>query len=304
MIDIIASFCQEANIPTFREEPLSAHTTFRIGGAADLFCEVTDKDNLRRLLEELQAEGLPFILLGRGSNVLFSDAGYRGVVIHVGNGMDDIRLLEDGTVYCESGARLIDLCGFALEHSLTGLEFAYGIPGSVGGAIYMNAGAYGGEISNVIERVDHLTMSGEEGYFDRDNLRFSYRHSAYCSDEYAIVAGYFRLNQGSKKEIQAKMLDIMNRRKEKQPLDYPSAGSTFKRPAGEYASELIDRCGLKGLSVGGAAVSEKHAGFVINRGGATSKDVLELISLVTRIVEEKTGIRLEPEVKLIGDGDE
>jgi UDP-N-acetylmuramate dehydrogenase len=291
--------CEELAIPIERDAPLREHCTFKVGGPADRVAAPGGEEQLRRLLCVVAEDALPLLVLGKGSNVLVSDAGFRGVVVLLGSGFAAIRLLDETTIECESGLSLSQLCLFAWEHSLAGLEFAYGIPGSVGGAIYMNAGAYGGEIKDVILSARHLDRQGRQGEFDGDELALSYRCSAYSADNFVITGGVFRLQKGDKTEIRARMDDYMNRRRQKQPLEYPSAGSTFKRPEGDYASALIDRCGLKGRRVGGAMVSEKHAGFVINAGEATCADILALIDEVRCEVREKTGFELECEVRLI-----
>jgi UDP-N-acetylmuramate dehydrogenase len=237
--------------------------------------------------------------LGNGSNVLFPDEGLERAVLHLGKKLSAMRLMNDTTIECGSGAPLKSLCEFAWENALTGLEFAYGIPGSVGGAIFMNAGAYDGEIKDVLIQAHHVSLKAEPGSFLGDALNMGYRRSVYSQGGFIITRGVFRLEKGDKAAIRAKMDDFMSRRRDKQPLEFPSAGSTFKRPEGAYASALIDRCGLKAKRVGGAMVSEKHAGFVINAGGATRADVLKLIELIQKEVKEKTGFELECEVRVV-----
>ena len=278
---------------------LREYCTFKIGGKADLLVSPAGERELAQALRILARHGTPFVVLGKGSNILFSDEGFQGVVVHLGSRFAGISLLDERTILCESGASLANLCRFALDHSLSGLEFAYGIPGTVGGAIYMNAGAYGGEIRDVLARSHHLERDGTPGSHAGDALEMGYRHSVYSGSDMVITKGAFSLTPGNREDIHAKMQDFMNRRKEKQPLEYPSAGSTFKRPEGNYASALIDRCGLKGTRVGGAEVSTKHAGFIVNTGGATCRDVLELIKVVQSTVNDQTGYQLECEVKVI-----
>jgi UDP-N-acetylmuramate dehydrogenase len=215
--------------------------------------------------------------------------------------MSEIKLLDETTIYCEAGASLKALCMFALENSLSGLEFAYGIPGTLGGAVYMNAGAYGGEMKDVLYSVNHIDNDGNNGTLNKENLDLGYRHSAYTNNGFVITSAVIKLTKADKKDIKEAMDDKLQRRKDKQPLEYPSAGSTFKRPEGYFAGALIEDCGLKGYTVGGAQVSEKHAGFVINKGGATATDVMTLISDVQRIVKEKHGVTLETEVKIVGE---
>ena len=236
--------------------------------------------------------------MGNGSNLLVKDCGIDGVVIKMTSFTQDIEV-DGNTIRCKAGTSLTKLCMTAYENSLTGLEFAYGIPGTVGGAVYMNAGAYGGEIKDVITSVCHINPDMECETFTADKLDLGYRTSFYAKNEgYIITDAEFELKKGDKTEIKAKMDDLMGRRKDKQPLEFPSAGSTFKRPEGYFAGALIEQCGLKGYTVGGAQVSEKHAGFVINKDG-TASDILELIDYVRNTVREKTGVELEPEVKII-----
>ena len=271
-----------AGIAYKENEPLCAHCTFRIGGPADLFVLPEDEDQLCAAIRLAKEAGVKYYLLGNGSNILFEDAGYRGAVIDVSAMKSGIGVIENisfpgkdpaltyDAVVVGAGQMLSSLCTAALENSLTGLEFAYGIPGTVGGAVYMNAGAYGGEMKDVLASVRYLTGEGE------------------------IVEA-----RGSAPDIRAKMDDLMARRRDKQPLDKPSAGSTFKRPVGAFAAALIDQCGLRGYRHGGAAVSEKHCGFVVNLGGATCADVLALCDEVRAIVKEKTGYDLEKEIRVV-----
>lgn len=297
--ELLAKFADETKIPFSENEMLSAHTTFKIGGPAEVFANPQSAEQAAAAVRFCKENGVKLFPLGKGSNLLVSDEGASGIVLHFGREMSKISLFDDETIYCEAGASLAKLCSFALENSLTGLEFAYGIPGSVGGAVFMNAGAYGGEIKDVILYAEHIDENGSCGRFDGDALEMSYRHSVYSSKKYIITAAAFRLKKGDKAEIKAKMDELLGKRFDKQPMDKPSAGSTFKRPEGAFASALIDRCGLKGFTVGGAQVSEKHAGFVINKGGATCADVLELIKQVQDKVKADTGFALEPEVEIL-----
>ncbi|MDL2233504.1 UDP-N-acetylmuramate dehydrogenase [Ruminococcaceae bacterium OttesenSCG-928-L11] len=296
---ILTPLCRDHGMELQRDVPLSTKCTFKIGGPAAFYLEPATEQALARIVAACHEHAVPCLVLGKGSNVLFSDDGFHGVVIGLGELFSAIALLDDTTVFCQSGASLSRLCCFARDHGLAGLEFAYGIPGSVGGAVYMNAGAYGGEIADCILRATHIDADGTPGTLEREALALSYRHSAYSGGNRVITGAVFRLAPGDREEIAAKMADYMNRRRTKQPLDLPSAGSTFKRPEGAYASALIDQCGLKGRSVGGAQVSEKHAGFVVNTGGATCADVEALIAEVVREVQAKTGFLLEPEVRII-----
>ena len=278
---------------------LDKFTTLRVGGPADYFAEPRTEEELLLLLREAKAEQMPVLLLGNGSNLLVRDGGFRGLVIRLGKSFSAIER-NGNCLYAQAGALLSTLSRQALEASLTGLEFAQGIPGSVGGGIYMNAGAYGGELGQTVSFVrvlDGNTVRNLSG----DEMHFGYRHTRAMEEQWLILGAQFRLLPGDPKEIDAAMRDFAARRKEKQPLEYPSAGSFFKRPAGHFAGALIEGAGLKGLTVGGAQVSEKHAGFLINRGGATASDFLALMRLVQERVMEKYGVMLEPEVRIVGE---
>lgn len=280
---------------------MSRHTTFQIGGPADRFITVETLPQLKGLVKALGQEGLPFLLLGKGSNLLVGDRGFRGAVLLLSGDFKKVEQREEGLLRAGAGASLASVCAFARERGLSGLEFAWGIPGSAGGAAYMDAGAYGGEMKDVVERVCHLTPQGEEGSARGEELQFSYRRSRYTGGREIITFVEYRLQPGDPAQIAAKMEELMARRKEKQPYDMPSAGSVFKRPQGAFAAALIEECGLKGRRVGGAQVSEKHAGFIVNTGGATCADVLALIRQIQEEVYEKRGIRLETEVRVTGE---
>lgn len=279
-------------------EPMSKHTTFKIGGEASLVVYPESREQISRLVKTARDENIRLLPMGNGSNMLVSDDGIDACVMILDDHYSEIKLIDEETIYADSGALLIRLCRFAYEHGLTGLEFAYGIPGSCGGGAFMNAGAYGGEMKDVLYRCDHIDKDGNEGFLEDSDLKLSYRHSAYYENDCIITGLYLKLKKGSKDEIKAKMDDLMNRRKTKQPLEFASAGSTFKRPQGYFAGALIEQCGLKGKNVGDAQVSEKHAGFVINRGNATCKDVLELCDECAKTVFEKTGVKLEMEIRV------
>ena len=284
------------------DEPMKVHTSFKIGGCADLFVTVSNDRQLSCLIGLCNENDIPIFVLGNGSNLLVSDKGIRGVVLRLSGEFCDIGFNDDGTLHCGAGAQLSRLCAFALDNSLTGLEFAWGIPGSCGGAAFMDAGAYGGEMKDVVVSCEHVDLrTGEFGSFTGDELDYSYRHSAYSGGGYVITALNIRLEKGDKREIRAKMDDLMGRRKDKQPLEYPSAGSVFKRPAGYFAGGLIEQCGFKGTQVGGAQVSPKHAGFIVNVGDATCEDVLDLIEKIQRTVRAETGVQLECEVRKTGE---
>ena len=309
MFEPLCAALDAAGIACTRNELLADHCTFRIGGPADIFIKPCDEIQLCRAVAFCKEQGARYYLLGNGSNILFEDAGFRGAVLDLtamktGIGMkENIPGEESGVVYCNvtvgAGMKLSTLCNFALNHSCTGLEFAYGIPGSCGGAAFMNAGAYGGEMKDVLVRCTHIDQDGKSGQLAGEDLHLSYRHSAYYDNGCIITGLELRLQPGDPAEIKAKMDDLIGRRREKQPIEYPSAGSTFKRPPGHFAGALIDQCGLRGTSVGGARVSEKHAGFVINTGGATCADVLALCDEVRAIVKEKTGFDLEKEIRVV-----
>lgn len=280
-------------------EPMSKHTSFKIGGNADVYIKVNNLSKLSTILKECQASDVDCMILGNGSNLLVSDDGIRGVVIRLDGDFRKITLLDDTTIFCGAGATLAYLCKFALNCGLSGLEFAWGIPGTVGGAVFMNAGAYDGEMKDVVHSVSHISPSGEIGRTEKENLNFGYRTSVYRSNNMIITGVTLKLKKGNPDEIRAKMDDYMSRRSTKQPLEYPSAGSVFKRPEGNFAGALIEQCGLKGKTCGGAQVSEKHAGFIINKSNATSKDVRDLIGEIQKTVSEKTGYSLECELIIL-----
>ena len=280
-------------------EPMSKHTSFKIGGNADVYIKVNNLSKLSTILKECQASDVDYMILGNGSNLLVSDDGIRGVVIRLDGDFRKITLLDDTTIFCGAGATLAYLCKFALNCGLSGLEFAWGIPGTVGGAVFMNAGAYDGEMKDVVHSVSHISPIGEIGRIEKDDLNFGYRTSVYRSNNMIITGVTLKLKKGNPDEIRAKMDDYMSRRSTKQPLEYPSAGSVFKRPEGNFAGALIEQCGLKGKTCGGAQVSEKHAGFIINKSNATSKDVRDLIGEIQKTVSEKTGYSLECELIIL-----
>ncbi len=293
---------QALGCPLRADEPMARHTTFQIGGPADRFLIVENAAQLQGLLSCLRQAGIPYLVLGKGSNLLVSDKGIRGAVLHLGGDFKKVEVLTDGrTLRAGAGAPLASVCALARERSLTGLEFAWGIPGSVGGGAYMDAGAYGGEMRDVVSRVLHLGPDGAPGEAKGEELCFGYRKSRYTGGEDIITAVEFTLQPGDPAAIAGKMEELMGRRKDKQPYDMPSAGSVFKRPQNGFAAALIEQCGLKGRRVGGAQVSEKHAGFIVNTGGATCQDVLGLIAVIQKTVEEQTGTCLECEVRVTGE---
>ena len=287
-----------AGIPFRENEPLAAHCTFKIGGPAQLFVQPQTEQQLCSAAALCKEQAVRYYLLGNGSNILFADEGFAGVVIDISALGSDIAV-EGNMLTAGAGVRLTALCRAALEHGLSGLEFAYGIPGTVGGAVYMNAGAYGGEMKDVLTVVRYLTAEGEVVQASAAELDLSYRHSIFEENGGCILSAQFALQPGNAADIRAKMDELMAKRVDKQPLDKPSAGSTFKRPAGAFAAALIDQCGLRGFRHGGAAVSDKHCGFVVNLGGATCADVLALCDEVRAIVKEKTGYELEKEIRVV-----
>ena len=287
-----------AGIPYRENEPLAEHCTFKIGGPARVFVAPQKEEQLCKAILLCRDLSLPYYLLGNGSNILFADEGWSGVILDASALKSSIQR-EGCTLRAGAGTLLSSLCREALRAGLTGLEFAYGIPGTVGGAVYMNAGAYGGELKDVLTRVRYLNQEGQIVCAEAAELDLSYRHSIFEENGGCILSAEFRLTPGDPAEIQAKMEDLMGRRRDKQPLDKPSAGSTFKRPAGAFAGALIDQCGLRGYRHGGAAISEKHCGFVVNLGGASCADVLALCDEVRDIVQEKTGYLLEKEIRVV-----
>lgn len=282
------------------DEPMSKHTTFRIGGPADLFAMPETYEQIGGILKLCKAENLPFFVLGNGSNLLVSDQGYRGVIIQMDRNMQDIRL-EGEEIHAGSGALLSSIAVEARNASLTGFEFAGGIPGTLGGACVMNAGAYGGEMKDVLKEVTVMTRDGEILTIPAEKLEMGYRTSVIKKNGYLVLEAAISLKKGDEEAIRARMKELSDLRIQKQPLELPSAGSTFKRPEGYFAGKLIMDSGLRGCRIGGAQVSEKHCGFVVNAGGATAGDVKALMDHVIQVVKEKYGVTLEPEVKFLGD---
>lgn len=298
----LASLCKEKEIPVLWEEPMKHYTSFQIGGPASAVCIPKNREQLSCLLSFLRKMQINHWFVGNGSNLLISDEGLKGVVILLDSDFDGEILISNTVLEAPAGKKLSSVCAAACRAELTGLEFAWGIPGSVGGAAYMNAGAYGGEMKDRLIWVEYIDLDGNIQRVPAEKLNLSYRHSCFMEQEYqgvCIIRAAFSLEKGEQAAIQAEMDRIIGQRKEKQPLDLPSAGSTFKRPQGAYAAQLIDQCGLRGFTVGGAQVSTKHTGFVVNIGGATCQDVLELARQVKECVKEKTGFELEMEVRLL-----
>lgn len=281
------------------EEPMSRHTTFRIGGNAECFISPT-KEELPLILQVAREQNCPVTVIGNGSNLLVGDKGIKGIVISLGKEMSEITI-EENRIQAEAGALLSKVATTAAKASKTGMEFAAGIPGTLGGAVVMNAGAYGGEMKDVVERVKTLTLLGEEKEYRNQELEFSYRHSKLLEGKEIVTEVELNLSSGDSEQILATMEELKGQRKEKQPLEYPSAGSTFKRPEGYFAGKLIMDAGLRGYQVGGAQVAEKHCGFVINKDHASAKDVCELMERVSQKVQEQFGVVLEPEVRKLGE---
>jgi UDP-N-acetylmuramate dehydrogenase len=283
------------------DAPMSEHTSFRAGGKADLLVIPASREQLTGVLEILFDAEIEAYIMGNGSNILVRDGGYRGVIVKVGPGLSKIEV-SGNRIYAESGALLKHIAAAALENGLTGFEFAAGIPGSLGGALYMNAGAYEGEMKDVVDAVEVIDLDSREEFELRNkDMRFAYRRSRLMDQPLVALAAVLRLTAGDPVFIQEKMEDFANRRRSKQPINYPSGGSFFKRPTGHFAGKLIQDAGLMGRRVGGASVSTLHAGFIINDQGATASDILKLMEEVQEAVYKNSGIRLEPEIRIIGE---
>ncbi|MEG0896587.1 MAG: UDP-N-acetylmuramate dehydrogenase [Ruthenibacterium sp.] len=298
MEESLISFLRRQEIPFLENELLAKHSTFKIGGAARFFCTPNSEQQLSALIKACNVQKLRYYFLGKGSNILFADEGYEGVVIHLNTAFSTIEVLQT-RLTAGAGASLAQVCNAAMQAGLSGLSFAFGIPGCVGGAVYMNAGAYGGEMKDVLESVTILDETGEKHILQAQALCLGYRTSMFEHTKDCLLSATFRLQPESSAKIKGEMDEYARRRAEKQPLDMPSAGSTFKRPVGAYAGALIEQCGLRGYAVGGAAISTKHCGFVVNTGGATCADVLNLTDTVCKKVTEETGYRLEKEIRVV-----
>ena len=281
----------------FLDEPMNKHTSFKTGGKADIFIKAYSIQEIKSVLKVSRENNIPLFILGNGTNILVKDEGYKGIVLQIK--LENINI--DGTkVTVQSGVKNAILARKVLDNSLTGFEFAAGIPGTIGGAIKMNAGAHGGEMKDIVEEVTYLDFDGNIHTINNSQCEFEYRHSRFFNEKAIILESKLKLEKGNKQEIQEKMSELAMQRKEKQPLEYPSAGSTFKRGEGYITAKLIDDCGLKGYSIGGAQVSEKHAGFIINKNNATSKDILDLIEFVKTKVKAQTGEEIKLEIEVIG----
>ena len=281
--------------------PMAEHSSFKAGGNADLMVLPQSIDQLKDVLKILAGGDQPYMILGNGSNILVKDGGYRGIMVKMGSAFDDVQI-DGNRVVCGAGALLSVAAKTAAAAGLTGLEFASGIPGSIGGAVFMNAGAYDGEMKFVLEKARVISKDGSvDRYMTADELDMGYRHTVLHESGDIVAEAVFKLEEGNIDEIKAKIADLTQRRNSKQPVNFPSAGSFFKRPTGYFAGKLVQDAGLKGLTVGGAQVSELHSGFVINIGGATATDILQLMEIVQQTVMDKFGVMLEPEVRIIGE---
>jgi UDP-N-acetylmuramate dehydrogenase len=296
-LSALTSYCAQHAVFYRTDEPMKRHTTFKIGGPAAFYAEPDSVLQLKGLLRACRAQEVEAVVIGNGSNLLVSDEGIDGAVICLGPRFSGISLMEDGLVLAEAGATLAHLCRFAADNALSGLEFAYGIPGSVGGGVYMNAGAYGGEMRDVVLEVHCLDDFLAPVSISAEACDFGYRHSLFMQNSHVVTGAVFALSPGDRDDICGRMEDIMARRIQKQPLELPSAGSVFRRPEGAFAAALIEQCGLKGRRIGGAQVSAKHAGFIVNTGGATCRDVEALIALIQSEVRDRTGYTLDCEIK-------
>lgn len=285
----------------FYDEPMRNHTSFCLGGPAKLLIKPKDEETLIEILREIKKNNYNFYILGNCTNIIVKDKGFDGIIIKLKNKLKDLKKVSDTEIYAGAGVSLKKVSEFAMENSLTGLEFAHGIPGSLGGGVVMNAGAYDGEMKNVIKSVRLLDENFKVIEVSCQDMNFSYRHSLVQERDLVVLGATFSLSPGNKDDIREKYEEFDKRRAEKQPLDLPSAGSTFKRPSGYFAGKLIDDSGLRGFTHNGAGISEKHCGFVVNKNNATAKDVLETIEIVQKVVHDKFGVNLEREVKIIGD---
>lgn len=296
VVEALEHFLPAENIHI--NEPMSKHTTFRIGGEADCFLQIENEEQLKKVQRYLQQLEIPYFVLGNGSNLLVGDQGYRGVILEIADKMNEVRVMGN-IIVAQAGAPMSKIARIACENGLTGFEFAAGIPGTIGGGVVMNAGAYGGELKQVVSLVKVVDKEGNLLELDNATMEFGYRTSAIKKQPFTVAEVHIQLQAGVQEEIKARIEELAAKRREKQPLEYPSAGSTFKRPEGYFAGELIMNAGLRGYQVGGAQVSEKHCGFVINKGGATAADVKQLISYVQDTVKSRFGVDLEPEVIIL-----
>lgn len=297
VIEALQKYVPQENIRL--QEPMAGHTTFRIGGPADCFLELENEEQLKKVQRYLKLTGVSFFVLGNGSNLLVNDTGYRGIILQIGSKMNAISV-QGKYIIAKAGATLAQVARTAMEHGLAGLEFASGIPGTVGGGVVMNAGAYGGEMSQVVAQVNVVSRDGEFLELDNGTMEFGYRTSVIRQSPFIVTEVTFCLESGDRSVIRERMEELAAQRREKQPLEYPSAGSTFKRPEGNFAGKLIMEAGLKGFQIGGARVSEKHCGFIINTGDATAQDVRDVIAEIQARVKTQFRVELEPEIVFLG----
>jgi UDP-N-acetylmuramate dehydrogenase len=298
MSKIIDELAQIQNLKLEQNVMLKKYTTFKVGGPADIFITPRTEQALKSLTRIINESEQSYFVLGKGSNIIVGDKGYNGVIIYTGQ-LDKIKV-DNNTIVAQSGATLKDIAEIAQDHSLTGMEFASGIPGSLGGAVFMNAGAYGGEMNDIIQKVSAVDQKGQKKVMPKKELNLSYRSSIFQENEYIILDAFLELKKGKKENIRAKMDKLERKRKNKQPLEYPSAGSSFKRPEDHYTGPLIEKANMKGYQIGGAQVSEKHAGFIINKGNATAQDIIKLIQKIQKEVYAISGVKLKPEPKFLG----
>lgn len=297
-LQYVKEIIPESNIAC--NEPMSKHTTFRVGGEADCYITIENEEQLSHIIKYISEVGFPYVIVGNGSNLLVGDKGYHGIVLHLAGSFNDI-CVEGNTITAGAGALLSQTAKAAMEHALSGMEFAAGIPGTIGGALVMNAGAYGGEMKQLVRSVKVMDMTGEILEFDNETMEFGYRTSVMKGRPYIALQTVLELTEGDSSVIQAKMEELAAERRQKQPLEFPSAGSTFKRPEGRFAGKLIMDAGMRGYRIGGAQVAEKHCGFIVNRGNATAADIAELIEEVQERVKDRFDVMLEPEIVMLGD---
>ena len=295
---MLKDFLLQNEIPFAENESMKNHTTFKVGGKADFIALPKTVAQAQKLIQYAVNKNIPYYFLGRGSNVIFKDEGYHGLIIKTANLQQVV--IENNTVKVQAGLSMTQFSKLMQENGLSGVEFCYGIPGNVGGGVFMNAGAYGGEICDNISQIEYIDQDGQLCTISKEKAKFTYRHSIFQENKWLVVSVTFNLTAKDKGEMLVYMEDIMQRRRDKQPIEKPSAGSSFKRPEGHFAAALIDECGLKGFTIGGAQISEKHAGFIINKGDATCEDILNLAQEVEKIVLEKKGIVLEKEMIIVG----
>ena len=298
MLKIIDKLKQIQSLKVEQNVMLKKYTTFKVGGPANIFVTPRTKQALMNLTQIINEIDQSYFVLGKGSNIIVGDKGYNGIIIYTGQ-LDKIKV-DNNTIVAQSGATLKDIAEIAQDYSLTGMEFASGIPGSLGGAVFMNAGAYGGEMNDIVQKVSAVDQKGQKKVMPKKELNLSYRSSIFQENEYIILDAFLKLTKGNKDDIRAKMDKLERKRKNKQPLEYPSAGSSFKRPKDHYTGPLIEKANMKGYQIGGAQVSEKHAGFIVNKGNATAQDIVKLIQKIQKEVYAISGVKLKPEPKFLG----